>query len=99
MVNLFLVQHGPALSKNEDPGRPLSNTAIEAVQKIGKFLMSSFQVKSEVIYHSPKLHAKQTATTLNRTMNVAVPLIESPYLNPMDDINRRQLTATEYIKR
>ncbi|MFC1742649.1 phosphohistidine phosphatase SixA [Candidatus Riflebacteria bacterium] len=83
---LFLVQHGLAKDKSEDPDRPLSDKGREEVERILKFFAkSSLQVKN--IFHSGKTRAKQTAEMLNRAFKVKDGVETSPDLNPLDPAN------------
>ncbi|MBW1981341.1 MAG: phosphohistidine phosphatase SixA [Deltaproteobacteria bacterium] len=59
-MEIYLMQHGPNLSKEEDPTEPLSSegedcikTAAAAIQKMG--------LSFEVVIASPKKRAQQTA--------------------------------------
>jgi len=58
---LYLVRHGDALSKNEDPQRHLSPQGQQASERIGNFLAASGAVRPARIIHSGKPRAKQTA--------------------------------------
>ncbi len=62
-MKLYLVQHGEALSKDEDPGRPLSPRGEDEVRRIAGFLQQA-GVETERILHSGKMRAQQTADLL-----------------------------------
>ena len=57
---IYLVQHGEALSKQEDPQRPLSRKGTDDVEKLA-ILCASNRLNIKTIWHSTKLRAKQTA--------------------------------------
>ena len=59
-MNLYLVQHGDAVSKETDPERPLSPEGIKAVETMAR-QMQSMHVQINEIFHSGKLRAQQTA--------------------------------------
>lgn len=59
-MKLYLVQHGEAKRKEEDPSRPLTNKGIKDAEKVAKYI-SKLEVKAKKIFHSGKLRAKQTA--------------------------------------
>ncbi len=61
---LYLVQHGDALSKAEDPARPLSDKGRLAVRRMASFLASSGLSAGRVI-HSGKARAMETAMILS----------------------------------
>ena len=63
MTKLYLVQHGEAVSKDVDPGRPLSPVGEEDVKKISEFLQNS-GASVDRILHSGKMRAHQTAEIL-----------------------------------
>ncbi len=62
-MKLYLVQHGAAVPKDENPEKPLSPAGREDVQKIGSFLARSRVAATRVI-HSGKLRALETALLL-----------------------------------
>lgn len=57
---LYLVQHGLALNKAENPERPLSEAGIRQTRSIAKHLLAS-DITISSIFHSGKLRAQQTA--------------------------------------
>lgn len=78
---LYLVQHGVPMSKEEDPGRPLSEEGASAVESTASSV-SSF-VGAGRIFQSGKLRAAQTAEIFGRHLKAVVK--EADGLNPMDD--------------
>jgi phosphohistidine phosphatase len=61
---LYLVQHGDALSKSEDPERPLSDRGRADVKRMATFLAQS-GVSAARVYHSGKTRARDTAMLLS----------------------------------
>ena len=83
-VKLYLVQHGEAKNKEEDPERPLTNRGVEEVKKVASSIIKA-KPSIEVIKHSEKLRAKQTAEIFSEYLNVAkVETIDG--LAPLDDV-------------
>jgi len=75
------MQHGDAKPESEDPERPLSAVGKKETTKIAKKL-AKLQVKPTMIYHSPKLRAKQTAEILAKALGAKTE--ETPGLKPKD---------------
>lgn len=63
-MNLYLVQHAEALSKEEDPDRRLSDKGKAAADRMANFLEKSGVSVSRVV-HSGKARARQTADILS----------------------------------
>lgn len=64
---LYLMQHGAALSKEEDPERPLSEGGIADVQNLARLLRAA-GIEFDDVFHSGKLRARQTAEILADTI-------------------------------
>jgi phosphohistidine phosphatase len=62
-MKLYLIQHGEAVSKQEDPGRPLSERGLRDVQALAA-LLGNAGVTVARVWHSGKRRAKQTADML-----------------------------------
>ena len=62
-MHIYLVQHGAAVPKDENPKRPLSDSGREDVKRIASFLARSRLSAARVI-HSGKLRALETALLL-----------------------------------
>ena len=62
-MKLYLVQHGEAVAKEDDPDRPLSEKGITDVKRIARALAQA-NVAVERVIHSGKLRAQQTAEIL-----------------------------------
>ena len=81
---LYLVQHGKAKSKEEDPARPLSDIGKAEVKKISSFI-SRLAITVEEVLHSSKLRAKQTAKILADSVSIIKGISEADGLAPLDD--------------
>ena len=78
-----IVQHGDAVSKEENPERPLSALGREQALNLSRFLSVIKWVPSRII-HSGKLRASETAEILGEgTGCTRIEVVE--YLNPKDD--------------
>lgn len=84
-VELFLVQHGRAKAKTDDPRRPLTSVGKEEVERIGAWVCSlSLSVRQ--ILHSGKLRAEQTAQILANHLKPSGGVLCMPGLSPNDDV-------------
>jgi len=81
---LYLVQHGEALSEQENPERPLSMRGKETVTKVAEYLAQLNIVKIDQILHSEKLRAKETAEILNGYLKPPKGIKETTGLAPLD---------------
>jgi phosphohistidine phosphatase len=59
-MNIYLVQHGEAVSKDVDPDRPLSEQGVKDIEKMSVFLEAA-GIQVDRILHSGKTRARQTA--------------------------------------
>ena len=62
-MHIYLVQHGAAVPKDENPKKPLSDNGREDVKRVASFLARSRLSAARVI-HSGKLRALETALLL-----------------------------------
>ena len=83
-MNLYLVQHAEALSKDLDPQRPLSPKGLADIQKVAEYAAKNCKIIAEQVLHSGKLRAQQTAETLASNLNLSTP-VETDGLAPLDD--------------
>ena len=72
-MRIYLVQHGEAKRKEEDPARPLTEKGRSEVERVGRFL-ARIGVRVDRILHSGKLRAAQTAELMAK------------YVKPMERI-------------
>lgn len=84
-MKLYLVQHGEAVSRQQDPGRPLSEQGARDVQAMAAFL-EGVPIRVSRVWHSGKLRAAQTAEILANALlsKGRVELVEG--LNPNDPV-------------
>jgi phosphohistidine phosphatase len=83
-VNLYLVQHAEAMSKAEDPDRPLSSEGLQNIRKTAYYASEKLKLRPSVIYHSGKTRAEQTAQILGKRLNPVEGVKQSDGLAPMD---------------
>ncbi len=81
---LYLVQHGEAKSKEEDPLRGLSDKGFEDIGKVA-YYACKLNIKVDQIYHSGKTRAFQTAEVLGKSIKPENGISEQDGLTPMDD--------------
>ncbi len=62
-MKVYLVQHGEAVSKQENPDRPLSSQGTADVRRTAAYL-ARCGVRVDRVVHSGKLRARQTAELL-----------------------------------
>ena len=84
MMRIYLVQHGHALSKDVDPGRPLSADGEKDVRHVATHMNDRHIIPSG-IYHSGKMRAHQTAEIFNDILAVSEDVIAIDGINPGDD--------------
>ena len=84
-MNLYLVQHGHAVSKDVDPGRPLSPQGGRDVERMAGFLDKS-GVSVDRILHSGKMRAHQTAEILADKLLLKGEVEAIPGINPNDSV-------------
>ena len=80
---LFLVHHGDAVGPDVDPMRPLSERGRAAVLLVAHETAKR-GAKPDVIWHSGKLRARQTAEAFWRACNPFATLSAERGLQPMD---------------
>ena len=84
-MKLYLVQHGEAKSKAEDPQRPLTERGRDEVRRVAAFAAKA-GLKVNQIRHSGKRRAKETASILAEHLSPAEGVLAVPGLAPMDDV-------------
>jgi len=80
---LYLVHHGDAVGSDVDPMRPLSDRGRMHVERLAK-LAAEAGAKPEIIWHSGKLRARQTAEVFWRDCNALATLAATHGLQPTD---------------
>ena len=84
-MKLYLVQHGQAKSKEEDPQRPLSEKGMADAGKTGFFASSQAKITVHRIMHSGKTRAGQTAEIMAGFLNPPAGVEEAQGLAPLDE--------------
>lgn len=82
-MRLYLLQHGEALSKEQDPERPLSPQGEAAVRRLAEFARNAGLPIARVV-HSGKLRAAQSAQLLAAGMPGKLQPELHPGLKPND---------------
>jgi phosphohistidine phosphatase len=84
-VNLYLVQHAEAVSKVEDPERPLSDKGREDIQRVASYVARRADILIRQINHSGKTRARQSAELLAEAIQPPEGISDVPDLAPLDD--------------
>ena len=66
-MRVYLVQHGQAMTEEQNPDRPLSDKGRTDVERVASFLRRSCPPIPRII-HSPKARARDTALVLARVL-------------------------------
>lgn len=95
-MNVYLMQHGKPVSKEEDPDRPLSDQGKADVGAVAEFLKKS-GVEVAGAFHSGKTRARQTAEIMLSKLNPEIQAQKSAGLSPLDDVKEMatQINAAE----
>jgi phosphohistidine phosphatase len=84
-MELYLVQHGEAKGKAEDPQRSLTERGKDEVQRMAAFAARAGLQVSQV-RHSGKRRAEETASILAERLSPAEGVLAISGLAPMDDV-------------
>jgi phosphohistidine phosphatase len=84
-MRVYLVQHGQAKSKDEDPKRPLTQQGLMDVRRMAAFL-KPLGLRVGAVWHSDKLRAAETAEFLGKALDSASGLVEQRAMGPDDDV-------------
>ena len=84
-MRLYLVQHGEAKSKEQDPQRHLTEKGLRDVQKAADFV-KALALTADAIWHSGKARAAQTAEILASAIAVSQGVLQREGLAPNDPI-------------
>lgn len=95
-MKLYLVQHAKAASKEEDPQRSLTEVGRKELEKTAWFA-GPLDLGVEVIWHSGKKRAAQTAEILAESIKPSQGVSVREGLGPNDDVMpvARELRAAE----
>jgi phosphohistidine phosphatase len=89
-MKLYLVQHGEAMSKEVDPGRPLSSQGEEDISEIAESLRLAGHTVDRVL-HSGKMRAHQTAEILAEALLISGEVDVIDGINPNDPVQELSL--------
>ena len=82
-MHLYLIHHGVAVGPEEDARRPLSAVGLAGAARVAG-LAAARGAKPDVVWHSGKLRAKQTAQEFWRACNALAEFAVSRDLQPDD---------------
>ncbi len=82
-LDVYLMQHGLAKTREEDPERPLTDEGRAAVERVAG-RVAALGLKPDRIYHSGILRARQTAEILADRLGVSNRVEARPGLEPLD---------------
>jgi phosphohistidine phosphatase len=82
-MHLYLVRHGEALTKEEDPEQGLSAAGNESIRKISAFA-KGLNIKVRQVFHSGKKRASQTARIFSESVQTEMELTATDGMAPMD---------------
>ena len=82
-MRVYLVHHGVAVGPAEDPRRPLSAVGLANAARVAT-KAAALGAKPDVVWHSGKLRAKQTAQEFWRACNALAEFSVSKDLQPDD---------------
>ena len=85
-MNLYLVQHAKAASKEIEPERSLTQEGLNDINKIAAFI-EPLELSIENLWHSGKKRAQQTTEILAGVINVKNEISVQDGLAPNDDVN------------
>lgn len=85
-MELYLIQHGEAKSKQENPERPLTDIGVENIKKTAAFF-KRMPKEIDLIWHSGKKRAKQTAEIFKEILGIDILTEICEGLAPNDDIS------------
>ncbi len=86
-MEIYLVQHGEAKSRDEDSHRPLTDLGMSEVAAVAVAL-KRHGLRVSAIWHSGKLRAKQTAVEFAEALEPDDGVHEKAALAPRDDPER-----------
>ena len=84
-MRVYLVQHGEAMLREQDPERPLTQKGIADVRRMGAFL-KPLELAVRTVWHSKKMRAAETAEFLAKAFEAAEGLVPRDGMGPDDDV-------------
>ncbi|MBI4976735.1 MAG: phosphohistidine phosphatase SixA [Spirochaetes bacterium] len=93
-MKVYLVQHGQAKHEDDGAGRPLTAKGVEETAAMAKIFAASGLVSIDIIFHSDKQRAKETAGIFAAALHPAKGLRELDGIGPTDDVEHGIRTIT-----
>lgn len=84
-MKVYLVQHAKALSKEEDPDRPLSDEGRAEIERMAGYAADTLDLEMARIWNSGKTRAAQTAEALSEHLGPPLGVRVSDELGPVDE--------------
>ena len=84
-MQVYLVQHAKAHSKEENPDRPLTPRGRQDTEQVAA-LAATLGLQVHEIRHSGKTRAEQTATILGEALEPDAGVVKALGLGPLDDV-------------
>ena len=84
-MKIYLVRHGIAHSKSDDPERSLTEEGKDEVIKVASFIIKEKKFELDKIFQSGKTRAKETAELIAQFIQPIEGIYESEELAPMTD--------------
>jgi len=84
-MRLYLIQHGKATSKEQDPERPLTPAGRAEAEKVARFLRP-LALRVDILWHNGKARARQTAEILAGALDVGEGPSARDGLAPNDNV-------------
>lgn len=84
-MNVYLVQHGRPVPKEENPDRPLSDQGRREAERMAAFLREA-GVRVQTVFHSEKTRARETAEIMASKLQPDKRALEKKGLSPLDDV-------------
>ena len=94
-MKLYLVQHGESVSKDVDPGRPLSSRGENDIKQLAEMLRVSGLTVNKVM-HTSKMRAHQTAEILGEALLVSGEVEVTDGINPNDPVQDFSIRAHKF---
>lgn len=86
-MKLYLVQHGVAKPKEEDPERPLTEQGLADIKRTAAWAAARGDIKLQVLSHSGKKRAEQSAEILAEALKPVRGFFKVNDLDPKADPN------------
>ena len=84
-MSIYLSQHGKSAAKSEDPRRGLTAEGAAEVERVAR-IMAESDCPVDIIWHSGKARAAQTAEIFAAALNPADGVRTREGIDPLDDV-------------